>query len=361
MNENLVELLMHIFGGLSCLCSVTLIFIYLTHQSLRYSINNEIIFYIAISDLLSGIGGGIGLVDDGTLLCQFQAIITNIFPLCGIYWTSVLVYLMVGIVANERVIKKIDWKIHFIGWIFPTLITLLPLTTNRYGVAGDNHGWCFIDRLDSSPSWSTLFWMIVSFYAWIWASEILFASFICYLIYILYIQKLSLSSGRRYLLSTLYLYPLSSLLCWILPCYDDIFSSLNNHFIYRQDIATSSLAYLTPLFQGMFTFLIFVFMNHDVLYLVVQSLDRVISFLSCGQFETILAGCLMRYHSSHFPSTNEQDGNNFLRNRHLPEHTSSSSHRHPRVDMTSQDTSSTEYEIKGTFKESYDDCSIVIC
>ena len=347
MNEDLVEMLMHIFGGLSFLCSLILILIYLTNQSLRYSIYNEIIFYIAICEMFNAAGGSLGLVKDGTILCQFQAIVTNIFPLCGIYWISILVYLMVGIVANEKVIKKIDWKIHFVGWIFPTLITLLPLTTNRYGVAGDDHGWCFIDRRDTSPSWSTLFWMIVSFYAWIWASEILFALFLCYLIYILYIQKIILSSGRQYLLSTLYLYPLSSLLCWILPCYYDIFSSLSNQFISRQDIATSSLAYLTPLFQGMFTLLIFVFANHDVLYLVVQSLDRVISFFSCGRFETTLAVCLLRYHSS-----NENDGNNFLRN---------TDQRHPRVDLTSQETSSTEYEIRGIFKESLDECSIVIC
>jgi hypothetical protein len=191
---------MHIFGGISFLCSVSLILLYLTNKTLRYSINNEVIFYIAVCDMLSAAGAGIGLVDEGTIICQFQAIVTNIFPISGIYWTSILVYLMLGIVANEKVLKTISWKIHFVGWVFPTLITLLPLTTNRYGVAGDNHGWCFIDRLDSSPSWSTLFWMIVSFYAWIWTSEVFFALFLSYLIYILYMKKLSFPSGRLYLL-----------------------------------------------------------------------------------------------------------------------------------------------------------------
>jgi hypothetical protein len=106
-------------------------------------------------------------------------------------------------------------------------------------------------------------------------------------------------------------------------------------------------------------------MNHDVLYLVIRFLDRVLYYLSCGQFEYILAGYLMRYLSSQ-PSTSTSDRNNFLRNMFLSDDTSGQSssqqqHRHPRVDLTSQETSSSEYEINGILKESYDECSIVIC
>jgi hypothetical protein len=364
MQENLLELLMHIFGGISMLCSCIVIAIYALNPSIRSHISNEIIFYIGISDLLSAAGGVIGFVHENTFLCQYQAILTNIFPLTGIFWTSLLVYVMIGLVANTKVLTNISWKLHLIGWTFPIILTLLPLTTNRYGVAGDNNGWCFIDRLESSPAWSTLFWMIISFYLWIWLSEIFFAGFAVYLLYIHYIQKLILPSGRQYLLNSLVLYPISSFFCWIFPCYDDIFytltSSNRHNFIdresHRHDNISTYLAYLTPLFQGFFTCFIFIIMNHDVRYLVIQFLDRILFTLSCGKCENVLTGLLMRCH--HSPRDRNQDRNNLIFDERYSE---SKRDQRSRFDLTSKETITSEYEIQGTLKENFEECSVVIC
>jgi hypothetical protein len=372
MQEDLVELLMHIFGGISIFCSCIVILIYLLNSSLRLNLTNEIIFYIAISDLFSAAGGILGFVHEDTILCQYQAILTNIFPITGIYWTTLLVYYMIGLVANKKVFLQISWEFHFIGWIFPIILTLLPLTTNRYGVPGndDEVGWCFIDHRPSSPSWSTLFWMIFSFYIWIWLSEIFFAGFAVYLIYILYIKKLILPSSRQYLLNALVLYPISSFFCWIFPCYDDIFHTSTHHFIDRHHphhhgtSIVTSLAYLLPLFQGFLTCLIFLVMNHEVLYIVIQFLDRILFTLSCGKSSNYLTSLLMRFH--HASPTGgpnghnrHQDGNHLIGgDRYCSE---SQRDQISRFDLTSKETITSEYEIQGTLKENFDECSVVIC
>lgn len=382
MNKNLINLLMFIFSIISGCCSLIIILIYLTFKKLKKSSHNEIIFYIGICDFFSSIGGSFGLVYENTIQCDIQVILTNIFPLSGIFWTSILVYIMIGIVANKKVVKTITWKYHFIGWIIPIILTLLPLTTNRYGVLGDDRGWCFIDRLDSSPNWSTLFWMIFSFYLWIWTSELFFALFVIYIIYIVYIQKFTHSSSSRYYkLSTLVFYPISSFLCWILPCYSDIFSSISHEFLQRNNSALTAYSYITPFFQGIFTLVIFVVMNHDVTYFVLHCIDNIIYYLTCCTHGNIVRGTLMRYYSS--KANNENNNRNINQNglsgtektNHTLNgdinsyslnslHSNDTSPFHQgggRSRMMSQESESTEYEIKGAFKESYDECSIVIC
>lgn len=374
MNKDLIDLLMSIFSILSCCCSFLVLIIYLSSKTLKKSSHNEIIFYIGISDLLSSIGGSFGLVYENTIQCQVQAILTNIFPLSGIFWTTILVYIMIGIVANKKVVKVVTWKYHLIGWIIPIILTFLPLTTNRYGVLGGDRGWCFFDRLDSTPKWTTLFWMIGSFYLWIWTSELFFALFVIYIVYIVYIRKFTHStSSRYYKLSTLVFYPISSFICWILPCYSDIFSTISHDFISRNNSTLNSYAFFTPFFQGILTLSIFVVMNHDARYYILHCIDNIIYYLTCCTHGNVVRGLLMRYYSSKANNSgnnqNSQIGdvNNYTLNSLQSNHRTTSDdaslfHQTAnRSRMMSQESESTEYEIKGAFKESYDECSIVIC
>lgn len=380
MSNDLIDKIMKLLSLISCFCSLILILIYLNNKILHKNSHNEIIFYIGICDLLSSIGGSFGLVNEGTIQCQIQAILTNIFPISGIFWTTILVYIMIGIVANKRVVKIITWKYHLIGWIFPIIITLLPLTTNRYGILGGDRGWCFIDRLDSSPHWSTLFWMITSFYLWIWTSELFFALFLVYIVYIIYVKNFtySSSSSRYYKLLTLVFYPISTFVCWILPCYSDIFSTISNHFVSHNNTGLNSYAFFTPFLQGILTLLIFIIMNHDVTYFVLHCIDNVIYYLTCCVHGNLVRGSLMRYYSSRAAANgNGSNQNGTATDNPLavdnyglsPTHQSQRNmsddilfHQQTgRPRMTSQESASTEYEIKGTFKESYDECSVVIC
>ena len=124
----------------SCISAISLIFISAVIFSIilfkktvwkRYYI--RLIFYVQASDFLATLGYSIGIQHDGTFGCYFQAFMTNHFALSSVLWTLCIVYQLYIVVIY---LKKIEDEriLHIICWGMPFLISLLPLSTEKYGL-----------------------------------------------------------------------------------------------------------------------------------------------------------------------------------------------------------------------------------
>jgi len=246
---------MHIIGGVSCASSLCVMVVVIYDKELRTKIYNQVILYIAVCDFVSGFAAGFGLVRDKTPLCWTQAVLTNIFPIAGVMWTTVIACMLYNIVTSREALKNLPRELHLLCWGLPVILTILPMSTIRYGTYhGGKYGWCFMTDRHSSPDWILLFWVIASFYFWIWSS--LFVYCILYM-YVLFNQKPLTNPLTIVALKRLCLYPLSVILCWITPTFYDI-----SRRPYDRNI-TYNFAYLSPIFQGTFTALIFFSTNEE--------------------------------------------------------------------------------------------------
>jgi hypothetical protein len=127
-------------------------------------------------------------------------------------WSTVIMYQVWLIVCKKGVIKDLTGA-HILCWVFPLIVTFLPLSTSTYANDDANSGWCFIANRSDSPSWSLLFWFIVAFYLWVWIAMLFNIFFMCAIMYKLYrMQEIPLRVKAT--IRKLLLYPLIITLCW---------------------------------------------------------------------------------------------------------------------------------------------------
>jgi hypothetical protein len=225
---------------------------------------------MSICDFFSSLGGSFGYVREGTPLCDLQAILTNIFPLASVFWLIILIYIYLKLLTSHEAIQSIHLPIHLFCWGFPLLLTFLPLTTNKFGILGGEIGWCWLDERSSTPKWASFFWNLISFYLWIWLAIGVYILFYFYILYEIKTRYETFRSSENILrtLHKISLYPLSVVVCWLLPCiYDQM------DYYAREDATTSAtsnlvfsdLSSITPLLQGLFTGVIFVISNSEVI------------------------------------------------------------------------------------------------
>jgi hypothetical protein len=237
---------MQICACISCCASFLVIFLFLKTPQLLNSIFTKLIFYIAISDLFSSIGISLGFSYRGSIKCYAQGILTNIFPISGVFWTTIIAYQLATSIFQRRMVTKINYQLHLLCWGLPVLVTFLPLITNDIGPEDGDRGWCFLKNRSNSPSWSLLFWTIVSFYLWIWGAMIIFCLLFFAIVYETYrifrvsgtndhISSAQLSSTTpsfaaiRHSFYRFGWYPLNVILCWFIPTIYDIFDARNTH------------------------------------------------------------------------------------------------------------------------------------
>ena len=131
-----------ITGSISAGFCLTVIFTYLLFkdiQNLRYV---ELVFYVALNEMIASIGISLGHSDNGTFACYFQSFTTNVNYLSSILWTSVITYQVWLIVENGAIIKKM-LPFHCLCWLLPVVVTLVPLSTESFGSDDDYSNWCF--------------------------------------------------------------------------------------------------------------------------------------------------------------------------------------------------------------------------
>ena len=285
-NKKIQELLMRIGSSITLISCLLILLVYKFSNKLKNKSYNKIICYIAISDILTSIGGLLGISKSGSIKCYIQTLLTNIFPLSSIFWTTIISYILYSIIKssklNNKDITSYFW-IHCFCWGLPLLVTLLPLTTETYGTFNGEDGWCFLEPGVNSPSWTYQFWIYISFFGWVYLSLFIYFILILYIFY--YITYSSSSTSSRStsthsistpsitspinsiattqlinkILSKLIWYPIIIFFSWCVitlyilwDAYDPSSSILQNQlFIY--------FTFTVPLFSGFLTSLAFFF------------------------------------------------------------------------------------------------------
>lgn len=259
------ELLMRIGSTISIISCLLVIIVYYKSLKLNKRSYNNVIFYIAICDTLSSIGGLLGISKSGSLKCSIQTLLTNIFPLSSIFWTTIISYILYNIIKCTKItislnnnITSLIW-IHLICWGIPIIVTLLPLTTETYGTYDGNDGWCFLEP--GKNSWTYDFWVYVSFFGWVYLALIIYIVLIAYISF--YASNSSTGQVTRSLINKilykLIWYPIIILISWSIitayilwDAYNPSSPALqNNTFIY--------FTFSVPLFSGFFTSVAFFF------------------------------------------------------------------------------------------------------
>ena len=146
--------LMRVSSGASMIASLLLMSLLYKVQKTAKTKNlvNQIMSIIATTNLLLAASIFIGQPHDGTSLCWIQAVSTNYFCLVHIYWTTMLSYTLFKATKDSSSTNVFSKGFLFWGFVFPLGVTLLPLTTNKYGNPnGEERGWCFLDNRHNSP------------------------------------------------------------------------------------------------------------------------------------------------------------------------------------------------------------------
>jgi hypothetical protein len=253
--DDKINISMHIVATISSFSSLCVILCYLTSKEIRHKSYNALIYCLAVCDFFSGLALALGETKDKSALCWVQGLMTNYFPLAGVFWTGVignLLYKVTGPSKNKNV-NVFSNSVFVMCWFFPMVLTLLPLTTNSYGVIEEDgkSGWCFIVDRSDSPFWTAKFWTIQSFYLWMWLAVIIY----CYYMIFTYIAitELSASMSQPLIRKALYRlpwYPLNVVICWSYTCYVDIYTVFYGHS-YLNDGLSAYLSYTLPLYLGL--------------------------------------------------------------------------------------------------------------
>jgi hypothetical protein len=264
---------MRIASSLSLVSCFLVIVVFNSSAKLQKRSYNKIIFFIALSDMLCAVGGMLGISRNGTFRCAIQTILTNLFPLASIFWTTVIAYFLFSIVNRTKLVPNqhdiiSHWWLHMICWGLPTVVTLFPLITDGYGTYDGEPGWCFLKPRRSSPPWTYDFWVFASFFGWVYISLMLFVVLAVNIFCVVNLapqeraRSLSRDSATsalvRKILSKLMWYPLVILVCWsLITVYIvwDAFSPSSASLMAEPSLL--AVTFSVPLFSGVLTSLSF--------------------------------------------------------------------------------------------------------
>lgn len=204
------------FSILSSLASFCYIILYILFIELRQKLVYKILFRFQLSIFFSALSTNFGLhLESGGILCWIEGVGSNIFTLSAVFWLVYLTHVLHNYVLNQYIIKTIWRKTELFCWIFPLIVTLLPLTTSTYGnINGD---WCWVIETETSPYWASHVWFWISYYLWIWISII---GMFIYIAKIAKFRKTKVVSHQSNLqiertLRNLVHYSLIVIICWI--------------------------------------------------------------------------------------------------------------------------------------------------
>lgn len=143
--------------GRSILCAIsytsmafstcTIVAVICAPTNLRLRIFAQIASYIAVSDLIFTSGYAIGTNLPPGISCSYQGFVVTMFNLTSCFWATTAVHIIYIIVrngapkvitTNQEYIISIGYREHFLCWILPLILTLLPLSTSSYDIPFDD-------------------------------------------------------------------------------------------------------------------------------------------------------------------------------------------------------------------------------
>lgn len=231
-------------------------------RRLRYI---ELVLYVSLSDFFLSVAMALGPTREGTTACVYQGLASNYFVVTSFFWVTVINYQVWLVVFKGEVLKDLTWM-HLTGWVFPIFTTFLVYTTSKYGITVDDdeesRGWCFVAETSTSPAWADLFWVLVSFYIWLWLSIVINVAMLAFTIN--RIQRMEIVSKQMWqTIGKLALYPMTLIFCWFSASMFDINEYATS---YRSSFfdCLSGVATVTAGLQGLLFAVIFFTMNSIV-------------------------------------------------------------------------------------------------
>ncbi len=89
----------------------------------------------------------------------------NFFALASVMWTTMItVTLYLGVVKQKKNLQHLELRFHIICWLFPLVVTLLPLWTKSFGKT--DIYWCWIPINETID----YVWRVVCLYLPLWLS-----------------------------------------------------------------------------------------------------------------------------------------------------------------------------------------------
>jgi hypothetical protein len=306
-----IEAFIYSFSVLSAVSALIVIFVIGFSQELRSKTSCRLVLYVAISDFMTCCSGFSGLPHDGTSACWSQAILSNVFPLSSIFWTTVMAYVLYLVVATSQELNVFNYKLYGLCWGVPVFLTFLPLTTNTYGTIDSSTGWCFLDKKSGTPSWATQFWVIISFYMWIWIALVIYSILFFYIISSASLKSAEMGSMVHKAINKLIWFPAIVVLCWIFPTIYDIYETFDSSNAFINDPVCEHLDLLTPLLQGFFKMIAFFYSNPDARAVVLKQLQLNKSNMdtTVNQSQRQMSSTNNPFHVYHFDGEEFEDPN----------------------------------------------------
>jgi len=173
----------NLVGGLFSFFGATLIIgCYIAFRDLR-SVAFKLVLFLSISDLCYAITGFLN--SDAYEQCIAQAVLTQLFSLSSIAWTTSIAFTLKRAILDKVHPDSLGANLpryQLVCWGVPIFLTILPTFSKSYGYS---NGWCWL--VDDSFGNA---WKFCSFYLPLWIS-------ILYLIIVYYRIYQSLDRSRQ--------------------------------------------------------------------------------------------------------------------------------------------------------------------
>jgi hypothetical protein len=229
-----IQCQLSIIGCFSVLLSFLIFFsTELTNKDGKRKSQYNILCYIFLSSILTAMGSVYGGGPQGSFVCWWEGLLTNIFTLSSIMWCVTIFLKLYTLVGWEKTTLNIDaWYVHCVCWGVPLLASLLPLTNSTYGpppgsgevTTGSGEAWCWISPTDNSPPWAQEFWYWFSFYFWVWSAFVALIVLTGLLLWKLKLASDMTKKNFQKAYRQVIFYPLLIFLCWFPSSLYDFFN-----------------------------------------------------------------------------------------------------------------------------------------
>jgi len=184
---------MYSISSVSGFASIIVIAIYLRYNEINRKIYNQMIFNIAVCDLIIAVGTFLGVPEDDSILCYIQSPMVNIGQVAQIFWVTVLAYYLYFILSNSTATLQtteflVSKRVYVLTYGLATFVSLIPLTTVPIGKM--DGGWCYFKE-PAHNKWTLDLWYVISIFGWLYVSIM----FYIYLIWYVYVKLYRQAEG----------------------------------------------------------------------------------------------------------------------------------------------------------------------
>jgi hypothetical protein len=212
-----IEIVSIAFASLSAACSASIVLTGLVFPSMMLSPMHpfsNMLFMIALCDMICSVGFSLGYPLDGSTLCTTQAFLRWFFTPASWLWSLALVYQMHCIVVHKKLHLSIN-HLHMIIWTLCCLIAFLPLIQVRYGQNDDYNGDSVcLSRCTTSRTINCYIWIASLDESALIISIIMMTAYLYKISRYLHNAKEDSAGRERVLFQSLCWYPIGLIVCW---------------------------------------------------------------------------------------------------------------------------------------------------